>query len=119
MKAPYGTTAVSFAVFMALAGLSGCAGSGSGEPVGTTDSSRPSTSPSPSPSPSPSISSSPSSSPATGDTPGQQMFRDESQKRHGIENPTQPPQGSLPGSASPTPCPGYPGFDRGCPESAK
>jgi hypothetical protein len=80
MKAPYGTTVVSFAVFMTLAGLSGCAG----EVPTTTDGS---------------VSSTGSSRQA--------------------EGATQTPDVPLPDSASPIPCKGYPGFDRGCPESAK
>lgn len=96
MKETYGAMAVGFAVLMVFAGLAGCAGGyGSGESAATDGSSY------------------------TADTPGQQLLLEQTQKRRVMESTTQVPDVPVPASAAPSKCEGFPGFDRGCPGSAK
>lgn len=95
MKGTY-STALRFALLIGIIGLAGCAGGpGTGEPAVTEGSAY------------------------TADTPGQQLLLEQAQKRRSTESATQTPDVPLSDSASPTPCKGWPGFDRGCPESAK
>ena len=54
---------------------------------------------------------------ATGETQGQRVLREQSEKQEGIE--TTSPNMQTPGDLAPNACAGFPGFDRGCPPGGK
>ena len=90
--------AMRLVTFFLMIGLAGCAGGVGGSDTDSASSDTPAFS---------------------AESEGQRLLLERTQERDAMSKKTQQSDVSAPESAAKRPCEGFPGFDRGCPDSAK